>query len=191
MAEMLVGQFDDFDSAHAAVAELRSLGIVPGDMEIFALNAPGQHDQHALGGDEDVDRGAHGGGGGALSGAALGGVAGLALGAAAIPVVGPLAAAAGLAVGAYTGSLAGAVNEMGDDATPVADIPPRPAGVRLVVHALTPVYREHILAAFRRHAVRSIEEAVGTWRDGTWADFDPVSVPRWIEAPADNMQRAD
>ena len=191
MARLLVGQFDDFDSAHAAVAELRSLGLAQGDMEIFALNAPGQHDRYALGGDEDVDRGARGGEGGAMSGAALGGVAGLALGAAAIPVAGPLAAAAGFAVGAYTGSLAGAVNEMGDDAPTVADIPPRPAGVRVVVHALAPEYREHILAAFGRHDVRSIEAAVGTWRDGTWADFDPVSVPRWIEAPADHRPRAD
>lgn len=191
MAQLLVGQFDDFDSAHAAVAELRSLGLAQGDMEIFALNAPGQHDQYALGGDEDADRGARGGEDGAMSGAALGAVAGLALGAAAIPVAGPLAAAAGIAVGAYTGSLAGAVNEMGDDAPPGTGIPPRPAGVRLVVHALTPVYREHILAAFRRHDVRSIEDAVGTWRDGTWADFDPVSVPRWIEAPAYHRQRAD
>jgi len=97
MAQILIGQFDDFESAQAAAGELRSLGIAQGDMEIFALNAPGQHDQTPIGGDEDEDRGARKGDDGALTGAAVGGAAGLALGAAAIPVVGPIAVAAGLA----------------------------------------------------------------------------------------------
>src|SRR5262247_2811308 len=107
MAQILVGQFDDFEAAHAAAGELRSLGVSQGDMEIFALNAPGMHDQHPLGGDEDADRGARKGDEGAVAGAAIGGAAGAALGAAAIPVVGPLGVAAGIAVGAYTGALAG------------------------------------------------------------------------------------
>ena len=182
MAQILIGQFDDFESAQAAAGELRSLGIAQGDMEIFALNAPGQHDQTPIGGDEDEDRGARKGDDGALTGAAVGGAAGLALGAAAIPVVGPIAVAAGLAVGAYTGSLAGAVNKMGDK-PPAQEITARPAGVRLAAHVLSPTYREHVIAAFRRHEVRSIEEAEGTWRDSTWADFDPVSTPRWLEEP--------
>jgi hypothetical protein len=182
MAQILVGQFDDFESAQAAAGELRSLGVSQGDMEIFALNAPGQHDQTPIGGDEDEDRGARKGDGGALAGAGVGAAAGLALGAAAIPVVGPIAAAAGLAIGAYTGSLAGAVNKMGDK-PPAQQIPERPAGVRLAAHILSPSYREHVIAAFRRHDVRSIEEAEGTWRDATWADFDPVSTPHWLEEP--------
>jgi len=52
MAQILVAQFDDFDSAHAAANELRSLGMSQGDMEIFALNAPGQHDRTPIGGDQ-------------------------------------------------------------------------------------------------------------------------------------------
>ena len=85
MAQILIGQFDDFDSAETASQELRSLGVAQGDMEIFALNAPGQHDQYPIGGDEDADRGARKGDEGAVAGAAIGGVAGLALGAVAIP----------------------------------------------------------------------------------------------------------
>jgi hypothetical protein len=182
MAQILVGQFDDFEAAQAAASELRSLGMAQGDMEIFALNAPGQHAQYPIGGDEDEDRGARKGDKGAVTGAVIGGAAGLAVGAAAAPVVGPLAVAAGAAVGAYAGALAGAVNTMGDK-PPAVDIPARPAGVRLAANILSPSYREHVMAAFRRHQVRSIEEAEGTWRNATWADFDPVSVPRWIQPP--------
>lgn len=182
MAQILVGQFDDFDAAETAARELRSLGVAQGDMEIFALNAPGQHDRYPVGGDEDADRGARKGDQGAVAGAAIGGAAGLALGAAAIPVVGPIAAAAGLAVGAYTGALHGAVNTMGD--TPAqADPPARPAGVRVAANVLSPSHREHVLAAFRRNGSRSIEEADGTWRDASWTDFDPVSLPRWVDPP--------
>ena len=93
--------------------------------------------------------------------------------------------AAGAAIGAYTGSLAGAVNRMGED-TPAVEIPARPAGVRLAVHVSSPAQEPEIVSAFRRHDVRSIEEAEGTWRDG-WSDFDPVSVPHWLEAPTQHL----
>jgi hypothetical protein len=183
MAQILVAQFDDFDTAQSAASDLRALGVAQGDLEIFHLNAPGQHGEYPVGGDEDADREARKGDEGQVTGAAIGGAAGLALGAAAIPVVGPIAAAAGLAVGAYTGSLHGAVNKLGE--RPVEDQhPARPAGVRLAAHVLAPAYREQLLSAFRRHGARSIEEAEGTWRDGSWADFDPVSKPKWLLEPA-------
>jgi hypothetical protein len=181
MARLLVAQFDDFDSAAAAARDLQAVGVGAGNLETFALNAPGQHDRYPVGGDQDADRGARQGDEGAVAGAAIGGVAGLALGAAAIPVVGPLAAAAGAAVGAYTGAFQGAVGKLGDK-PPQAEIPLRPAGVRLVAN-LAGVDREHAIAALHRHPVRSIEEAEGTWRDGHWTDFDPVSMPRWVEEP--------
>ena len=187
MSQILVAQFDDFDSAQAAASELRSLGMSQGDMEIFALNAPGQHDRTPIGGDEKADPGARKGDEGAMAGATVGGAAGLAAGAvaaAAIPVIGPIAAAAGLAVGAYTGALHGAVNEMGDDGHQAPPVRVRPAGVRLATNILSPSQREHVLAAFRRHSCRSIEEAEGMWRDASWVDFDPVSTPRWVEAPS-------
>lgn len=182
MASILSGQFDDFEAARAVVDELLTLGMPEQDLEIYALNAPGQHARFPIGGDEDADHHARGGEHGAVKGAALGGAVGLALGAAAIPVVGPIATAAGLAVGAYTGAFAGAVKEMGEP-HPHTEIPPRPAGVRVVAHVPTRQHYECVLATFRRHHARSIEEAKGTWRDGSWVDFDPVSVPRWIEPP--------
>jgi hypothetical protein len=181
MAQILLGQFDDFQSAEAVAGELRSVGVAPGDIEIFHLNAPGQHDRYPVGGDENADRNARQGDEGQLAGAAMGAAAGLALGAMAIPVAGPLAAAAGMAVGAHTGSLHGAVSALGDN--PGATTPLRPAGVRVGVHIVSPSHREHVLAALRRHDVRSIEEGDGTWSDGSWSDFYPVSTPRWVEPP--------
>jgi hypothetical protein len=183
---ILLAQFDTLERAEAVTADLRQLGFAGDELEQFVLNAPGQHDRHPLGGDQDADRAARDGDEGAVAGAALGGAAGLALGAVAIPVVGPLAAAAGLAVGAYTGSLAGAVNTMGDDDAPTSRpaAQPRPAGVRVAVQVATPLYRAQVLEAFARHDARSVEEAQGTWRNGGWADFDPVSVPQWVVPPA-------
>ena len=183
MTSILSGQFDDFEAARAVIDELLTLGMAEDDLEIFALNAPGQHARFPIGGDEDADHNARGGESGAVKGAALGGVAGLALGAAAIPAVGPIAAAAGLAVGAYTGALAGAMKTMGDAPNHAGEIPPRPAGVRVVAHVPTRQHRECVLATFEHHQARSIEEASGAWRDASWIDFDPVSVPRWIKPP--------
>lgn len=185
MARILLAQFDDFASAEAAAVELKSLAVDEHDIEIFALNAPGQHDRFPIGGDQDEDRGARKGDEGAVSGAAIGSAAGVALGAVVTPLVGPLGVAAGAAIGAYTGSLAGAVNRMGEDA-PAVEIPPRPAGVRLAVHVSPDVTESDVVAAFRRHDVRSIEEGEGTWSDG-WSDFDPVSTPHWIEAPTQHL----
>lgn len=182
MAHILSGQFDDFDHAGLAREDLLLMGLASNDTETFALNAPGQHDRFPIGGDEKVDEDAQGGETGAASGATLGGAAGLAAGIAAIPLVGPLAVGVGIAVGAYTGSLAGAVNEMGDRPR-VTEIAQRPAGVRLVVNVPKSIGAAQIVDTFRRHGAKSIEEAEGTWRDGSWADFDPVSEPRWVQAP--------
>jgi hypothetical protein len=181
---ILSGQFDDFERAEMVASELRMLGFPADDIEQFALNAPGQHDLLPPGGDEDADPEARHGDEGAVAGAALGGAAGLALGAAVIPVVGPLAAAAGLAVGAYTGSLAGAVNTMGEDN--VEDRPvmtPRPAGVRVAVNVPTSLHRTRALETFARHRARSVEEAEGTWANGSWVDFDPGGRPQWVVPP--------
>ncbi len=187
MTTILTGQFDDFEVAENAQSDLRRLGVAEGQMQVFEFNAPGQHDRNPLGGDEYADRSAQSGGKGAVTGAAVGGVAGLALGAAAIPLAGPLAAAAGFATGAYVGSFAGAVGSMGEEKSS-AEVPPRPAGLRIVVHT-TRAERQGVLSVFRRHGARSIEEASGTWRDGSWADFDPLAAPHWIDPPGPSVLR--
>jgi hypothetical protein len=184
LGDIVVGQFDDFATAQAARGDLRAAGVPESDTEIFQLNAPGQHDQYPIGGDEHTDEGARDGASGAGAGAALGGAVGLALGAAAIPIVGPLAAAAGIAAGAYVGSMRGAVGSMGEHGQQQAEqVPDRPAGVRLAVHLAQPAQREAVVAVLRRHGAKSIELGAGEW-DGGWVGFNPVSTPRWLVAPA-------
>src|SRR4030095_12030682 len=50
VASVLSGQFDDFAAARAVVDELLTLGMADADLEIFALNAPGQHDRFPISG---------------------------------------------------------------------------------------------------------------------------------------------
>ena len=184
VTQILSGQFDDFERADLLASELRTLGVGGDEIQRFALNAPGQHDRFPIGGDEDADAIARGGESGAVTGAALGGVAGAALGAAAAPFAGPVAAVAGLAIGAYTGSLAGALNVMGGGSEAKnTRVLSRPAGVRVAVRVPTPERKSLVLDALLRHHARSIETAEGTWRDGAWIDFDPVSMPRWVVPP--------
>jgi hypothetical protein len=182
---ILVGQFDDFETAQAVSTELQSVGYRPQDIEQFALNAPGQHDANpvGVGGDRKVaDVQARGAESGAAAGAAIGAAAGLAAGAAAVPVVGPLAGAVAL-VGAYAGSLAGTVRHLSEGASETAPVPERPAGVRVAVRVPVPQLQGRVLGVFNRHDVRSIEEARGTLAEGEWRDFDPVSAPHWIMPP--------
>jgi hypothetical protein len=185
VAKILMAQFDDFEHAERVREDLLRMGLAGTDIETFMLNAPGQHDRYPIGGDKYADEEAQTGDQGAAAGATMGGAAGLAAGLAALPVVGPLAAGVGVAIGAYAGSLAGAVSEMGDEpgVPKVAAVRERPAGVRVAVRADPPENRSRIIEVFDRHGAKSIEEADGEWRDGTWADFDPISVPHWVRAP--------
>ncbi len=180
MPTILIGQFDDFDTADATIAELHASGIDDGAIEQFHLNAPGQRDQNTTG----ADRNAREGDEGAVSGAAIGAAAGLAAGIVALPIAGPFAAAAGLAAGAYTGSLAGAVNNMGseDNPAPQSTIPMRSAGVRVAV-AVVDNDADTIERILRNHAARSIERSTGTLVGGHMTNFDPVSMPQWIMPP--------
>jgi len=181
--DIVVGQFDDFDTAQRARLDLRAAGVADADTEIFQLNAPGQHDRYPIGGDEQADDGARGGERGAGAGAALGGAAGLALGVASIPIVGPLAAVAGIAAGAYVGSMQGAVKAMGDNGEDAAEqVPDRPAGVRLAIRTAGLPGREAVIDVLRRHGAKSVELGAGVW-EGGWSDFDPLTTPRWIDAP--------
>ncbi len=184
MAHIVAAEFKEFAQAEEALAALREHGFASSQLTTFYLNAPGQHAAFPIGGDRYKDPESSHGGSGALKGAAIGSAAGLALGAAAAPVVGIVAAIGGVAAGAYAGSLAGAVDAFGKERP--AEEPPleRPAGVVVAVHASAPGDRERATSIFWRQRANSIELAEGEWRDGTWKDFDPVSIPQWRKAPA-------
>jgi len=187
MANILAAAFDDWETADEALKSLQAAGFEASHMNHFYLNAPGQHGQFPIGGDQDADREASGAHKGALVGAAIGGVAGLVVGLAAAPLAGaiaaPAAVAGGTAVGAYTGSLAGAAGSLGDQKSAAERPESRPAGVVVALYAPTESERARGTAIFRQHHARAIEEADGRWEDGTWQDFDPVSIPDWRKPP--------
>jgi len=191
MPNIIAAQFDDFAHAEAALRDLAaSSSIVASDIDHVVLGAPGRHDRYPVGGDEDADARAEKGDEGALTGAAIGGAAGAVTGIAAGALLGPLGVAGAIAAGVYSGSLAGALDSMGEaktDDTP----PPRPAGVMVMVHVRTAEHGALALNTFHKNDARSVEEADGKWEDGTWADFNPVSTPRWLAPPSTPRSLAD
>ena len=178
MTQIVAGVFDDEQLATAVTRELHDAGFEAASLDQFALNPPGRHHGLPLGGDQDTDPKAEGGEGGAVTGAAIGTAVGAVAGLAATPLVGPIAIAGGAAAGAYAGSLAGAVNRMGDERSAPE---PRPAGVMVAVSTDSAEDEELAVDLMRDRGARMIERAQGAWRNGKWADFDPVSEPDVIE----------
>lgn len=55
---------------------------------------------------------------------------------------------------------------------------PDVVGIVVAVHVQGSEERERAASILWRHRARSIELAEGSWRNGTWQDFDPASIPR-------------
>jgi hypothetical protein len=180
MERIIAGRYQTKGDADA-VAALIAQYIDTADICIFHNNPPGQHDAFAVGGDEDEDPGAEGAGKSAGSTAVAAGVTAGAIGA----LGGPVVALAAAAIGAYSGSLVGAMHGLGnDDAKPRAP-ERRPGGVMLSVRIANPVNEKRVIATLRAEGAADIEQAQGEWRYGDWADFDPVAAPRLVEGASD------
>jgi hypothetical protein len=181
-SHLVAAVFDEQAEADSAAHALRNVGLTDGNVAQLVVSAPGRHAEYPIGGDVAKDPGARQGAGGALTGAAIGGAAGAVAGVAAAGALGPLAAVATTAIGAYAGSLAGALDRMHD--TRHSGAPPaRPAGVMVIARVDSDAQRDAVVEAFRNHRARSIEQAEGRWGHGTWADFDPVAAPHWLQPP--------
>ena len=57
----------------------------------------------------------------------------------------------------------------------------RPAGIMLSVRISGAVVERRVIDALRAQGAADIEQAQGEWRDGGWADFNPVAAPRLVE----------
>jgi len=178
MTTIIAGNFEAERQASDAERRLLHVGFPADRITNFSVNPPGQHDQFPIGGDRDASPGAENAEKGTLTGAAVGGAIGLGLGIAAVPIVGPAAVAGGAGVGAYVGALAGTLGRLGDEETHPA--PVRKAGILVAVHTLSADDERLVVDTFREFGAHDIERAQGTWRDGQWEDFDPVSVPHLI-----------
>ena len=182
MSSIIAGRFQTFDQAEGAVQALIDANINPEDLSVFYVNPPGQHDATPIGGDHIDDPGASEITNDAVSGAAAGGAIGLAVGlAAAVTVVGAAVAVAAVGVGAYTGSLAGGLSGAGASGHPAPA--PRRAGVLLAVRSDDDKATQSASVVLSAVGAEDLEMADGTWHDGKWIDFDPVTPPRFISAP--------
>jgi hypothetical protein len=176
LQRIIAGRFKtkgDADSVAVLLAQFTDTANIC----IFHNNPPGQHDAHAIGGDEDADPGAEGAENPAV-GTALG--AGLAAGAIGA-LGGPVIALAAAATGAYVGSLGGALHGLGnDDDKPHAPYK-RPGGIILSVRIADPLNENRVIDTLRAGGAADIEQADGEWLEGDWVDFDPVAVPLLVK----------
>jgi hypothetical protein len=184
MTKIIAGGFENIVPAEEAIRRLEEAGVSEDNICKFRVNPPGMHAAYPIGGDRAESPGSKDADKGAMKGAAIGAAAGIAAGAAvtaaAAPFLGPAGIAAGAGVGAYTASLVGGMKETEDEPKPEhEDV--RPAEVMVCVNAeAAGLPREEIVRVLESSGAWQVEEAEGTWADGEWVDFDPVSRPRLI-----------
>jgi hypothetical protein len=181
---IIAGRFDSFAKAETTASRLRAQGVAEDDVSVFYVNPPGQHATYPIGGDTAADPGARRSGMGAMTGVLLGATTGAALGAAVIAVMGlsppvslfVLVFATGLC--AYVGSLVGALSltREGRAEGRRGRATVRNAGVLLAAH-VEPANAGLVCDLLRKGGARDIERAQGRWREGRWADFDPLAPP--------------
>jgi hypothetical protein len=90
----------------------------------------------------------------------------------------------GTSIGAYVGSLTGAMSHTRKstsdmtkpEASAAAAETVRHAGVLLATH-VTAGSPASAIAILRECGAVDVEQANGKWSDGEWVDFDPTSVP--------------
>ncbi|SDD18456.1 hypothetical protein [Paraburkholderia lycopersici] len=184
MSMIVASRFTTLHEAEVAVDKLHASGFAGEDVASFFVNPSGQHARFPVGGDEFVDPGSRGSSAGAAAGAAGGAVVGLVLGVLFSYIVFRsllvLAVAAG--VGAYLGTLAGALWQTrggGKAGRPDAGHEPdgtprqRESGVLVAVH-VSPGTQHAAAQVLGAAGGVEIERADGRWQQGHWADFDPT-----------------
>lgn len=173
MENIIAGWFQTQEEVQWAEASLTNIVSVS-DISVFFNNQAGAHDS-----EKDAESaGDQGAGKGAAIGAASGG---LVAGTIATLAGGPIAGAVGAAVGAYASSLAGAGEGLPEEGESTNNAPPpRPAGLILAIRIGRANDAQEVIECLRRFGASGIEKAEGTWENGNWVDFDPVSSPQLI-----------
>jgi hypothetical protein len=171
MEPIIAGRFETIAKADAT-ATLLTEYVDVSDICIFYNNPPGQHGVLPAGGDEKMDPGADDAHNSAMTAGATAGVTAGAIGA----FGGPIVALTAAGVAAYTGSLAGGMHGTKSEEETV-ELPRRHAGVILAVHVADSNNEDRIVSTLRQEGAEDIEHAHGEWRNGDWADFNPVETP--------------
>lgn len=190
MTTIIAGRFELQDQADAAAEALARAGFASDRISIFYNSPAGQHDQTVIGGDRDQSPGAENTGVGNVAGMAAGGAIGAAVGAMTAPVTGPIGAVTGALVGGHIGQLVGAMNATKDDGggSDENPIPVRQAGMMVAVEAGAGM-QDRALDALRSVGAADLEVSEGNIAAGDWADFDPVSPPRFVDQQTRTQDR--
>jgi hypothetical protein len=187
MSLIVAGRFQTLDRAEEVAHHLiDDDGFQRDDVNVFYVNPPGQHARYPVGGDEHTDAAMQPGRQSMFVGVAAGVIigAGIGYGAMQILELNWLAPLIMIAVGAYIGSLIGAMvkakpahEDTGTQVTSHEVIEPiRESGVMLAVH-VTEDSEVRVEDELRRAGARDVEHASGSWNNGKWADFDPLAAP--------------
>jgi uncharacterized protein (TIGR02271 family) len=194
MTNTLVALYDDMDTAHKVVRELRDAGISNDRISLVAHDVSGEYGRQLGGERARTDTGGDGAATGAGIGAVVGGIGGLlvGLGALAIPGIGPVIAAgslgtalsallgagAGALAGGVAGGLIGALVDMGvpeEEAGYYAE-GVRRGGALLTVEAEdTDVSRVRDL--MNRHHPVDVQQRAQAWRQAGWTGYDAKAKP--------------
>ena len=188
MTIIITGNFEQQDKAQRALSDLAGAGFAVDQTATFFVNPAGQHDLFPIGGDEDESPGTEDAAGGSASGAAIGGAVGVAVGLATLRCR-PGAAVAAAGVGAYAGSLYGALGNTDDKKNPETQVareelrrsrPPRKSGMLVAVSAPASVQQDAAIRILRAHGATDIERPEGTIVAGNWTDFNPLTPLRLV-----------
>jgi len=183
MTTIITGNFQQQDEAQRALSDLAGAGFAADQTTTFFVNPPGQHDLYPIGGDEDESPGTENAASGSASGAAVG--------LATLPVLGPGAAVAAAGVGAYAGSLYGALGNTDDKKNPKAPAareelrrsePPRKPGMLVAASAPASAQQDAAIRILRARGATDIERTEGTIVAGNWTDFNPLKLLRLVAA---------
>jgi uncharacterized membrane protein len=194
MANTIVALYDDMDTAHKVVRDLRDMGVDNNRISLVAQDASGQSGQHVSERGDTSDGASTGAGVGAV----VGGIGGLlvGLGALTIPGIGPVLAAgplatavsallgagAGAVAGSVAGGLLGALIDMG---LPEEHAGYYAEGVRrggaLVTVETDDTNLDRIRDTMDRHHPVDIHQRVETWRQSGWKGYDPKAKPYTAE----------
>lgn len=189
--------YDDYLTALKVMRELESSGVTPHNIALVGSNADGRYKLNGTTVSDESNM--------AANGAAVGGVVGIgagvltALGALAIPGLGPLVAAGVLATtivtttgGVIAGSLIGGLIEYGisePDAHVYAEGVRR--GGTLISTRVSDEQTNAVDAIMRQHGGVHADERRKTYTEGGWSTFDneaPVYNPKEIERERARVQ---
>lgn len=176
MSHIVAARFDNPLEADAALADLQRAGFRSGEYESFYVAPPGQHAATPIGGDSHSDAGARFAGWGAAGGAVLGALV-LAILAAVVTggqnlIAVLLAGGVGAYVGSFMGGMLRSRHASLREHTPEHPVE-MPAGRMIAVNVDRSEMEPRAMDVLRRHGAIELGRAEGTWRDGSWRDFDP------------------